>query len=49
MLSNNGYRPQAISASILVLCFLDLIPDMVGWRTSSLRREKDLVKVAISP
>ena len=49
ILSNNVYIPQTISASIPVLCFLELmlIPDMVGWRTSSIRREKDLVKVAV--
>ena len=49
ILSNNAYIPQTISASIPVLCFLELmlIPDMVGWRTSSIRREKDLVKVAV--
>jgi hypothetical protein len=50
MLSNNAHIPQTISASIPVLCFLELmlIPDMVGWRTSSVRREKDLVvKVAV--
>ncbi|RLN12264.1 hypothetical protein C2845_PM09G02680 [Panicum miliaceum] len=37
MISNNAYITQTISASILVLCFLELmlIPDMVGWRTSS--------------